>query len=192
MPNWVDRRTTRRAVWRAKRQAPPPRFANLLIGIILLACLVAVYAYMRWSAGPQITMAGKAWVIDGDTIEISGTRIRLEGIDAPELDQTCIDRQGKAWPCGRAASSELRTHMHGRDLTCNATGRDKYQRVLAVCLLPDGAEINAWMVRQGWALAYGFANKYASEQADAERASRGMWSGSFVQPSQWRHDHEKR
>lgn len=159
----------------------------MLIGIVLLACLLGFYAYMQWNAEPRAAIIGNAWVIDGDTIEISGTRIRLEGIDAPELDQTCTDLEGKTWACGRAALGELKAHIRGRELTCNGRARDRYKRVLAVCALPDGTAINAWMVQQGWAVAYGFAKVYASEQADAAQAKRGLWAGSFVPPSQWRH-----
>ena len=159
---------------------------------MLAACLIGFYAYYHRTARnarnavPQPAIIGKAWVIDGDTIEISGTRIRLEGIDAPESDQTCTDPKGKTWPCGRAATSELKAHIRGRELTCNRRAFDRYRRVLAVCSLPDGSDINAWMVRQGWALAYGFAKMYATEEAEAEAAKRGIWAGSFVPPWQWR------
>jgi endonuclease YncB( thermonuclease family) len=159
----------------------------LLIGIVLLACLLGVYAYMRWNAEPQAAIIGKAWVVDGDTIEISGTRIRLEGIDAPELDQICTKPDGKTWACGRAALGELRAHIHDQELTCNGRALDRYRRVLAVCALPDGSDINAWMVQQGWAVAYGFARVYESEQENAAQAKRGLWAGTFVPPSQWRH-----
>ena len=67
----------------------------MLIGIVLLACLLGFYAYMQWNAEPRAAIIGNAWVIDGDTIEISGTRIRLEGIDAPELDQPAPIRRGR-------------------------------------------------------------------------------------------------
>ena len=82
--------------------------AGVLLGIILFACLLALYVYTRWNTEPQTPITGKAWVIDGDTIVISDTHIRLEGIDAPESDQSCTDAQGKR---GRAeerrrASSE--------------------------------------------------------------------------------------
>jgi endonuclease YncB( thermonuclease family) len=63
------------------------------------------------------------------------------------------------------AANELRAHIRGRELTCNRRAFDRYKRVLAVCLLPDGSDMNAWMVRQGWALAYGFAKTYATEEA---------------------------
>jgi endonuclease YncB( thermonuclease family) len=69
--------------------------AELLIGLVLIAGGLGYYAYRHWNASPPPAIVGKAWVIDGDTINISGTHIRLEGIDAPELDQPCTDSKGK-------------------------------------------------------------------------------------------------
>jgi endonuclease YncB( thermonuclease family) len=160
--------------------------ARIFVGVVLAACLLAFYAYKRANAPPPTTIAGKAWVIDGDSIEIAGTRIRLEGIDAPETDQACTDARGKPWPCGRATTNELRAHIRDRALTCNSRALDRYRRSLAVCSLPDGSDINAWMVRQGWAVAYGFSGLYVSQQMEAEKAKQGIWAGGFTLPSQWR------
>jgi len=162
----------------------------LLVGIIFAACLLGFYAYKHWNTEPQVPIVGKAWVIDGDTIVISDTHIRLEGIDAPESDQTCTDPIGKTWPCGKTAANQLREHIRGEELTCQRRALDKYNRVIAVCTLPDGSDINAWLVRQGWALAYGFARTYEFEEAEAKAAKRGVWAGTFVSPVQWRQDHK--
>jgi endonuclease YncB( thermonuclease family) len=164
---------------------------NAIVGAILFACLVALYVYTRWNTEPQTPITGKAWVIDGDTIVISDTHIRLEGIDAPESDQSCTDAQGKPWPCGRTAASELRAHISGQELTCQPRALDKYKRVLAVCTLSDGSDVNAWLVQQGWAIAFGYAGTYEAEEAQAKSASRGIWAGTFQSPSQWRQDHKE-
>jgi len=164
---------------------------RLLVGIILLACLIGFSVYKYWTTPPPAAIVGKAWVIDGDTISISETHIRLEGIDAPELEQTCADANAKPWPCGRASANELKAHIRGQELTCQSRALDKYKRVLAVCTLPDGSDINAWMVQQGWAVAYGFANTYESEEDAAKAARRGIWAGTFVPPSQWRQEHNE-
>src|SRR5258708_1250180 len=82
-------------------------------------------------------------------------RIRLKGIDAPEWKQTCTDPKGQAWSCGQAGAQELQSHIGGRELTCARHGVDRYNRILAVCSAPDGSDVNAWIVRQGWALASG-------------------------------------
>jgi endonuclease YncB( thermonuclease family) len=138
---------------------------------------------------PLAPYVGTAWVADGDSVEVSGTRIRLEGIDAPELDQTCLDPDGRSWSCGRTAAQELRAHVRGRELTCKPTAADRYRRVLAVCALPDGSDVNAWMVRQGWAVVTGYAGSYQSEQEEARGARRGLWAGSFDWPWDWRRRH---
>jgi endonuclease YncB( thermonuclease family) len=159
-------------------------FDSRPIAFVLLVVLLAAYAYEHWD--PQLPLIGRARVIDGDTIDIAGTRIRLEDIDAPEANQTCVDPRGQAWPCGKTATDELRAHINGREVNCKANGFDRYRRVLAVCSLPDGSDVNAWMVQQGWALATGFLKSYGSEEAEAETAKRGIWAGRFMPPAQWR------
>ena len=159
---------------------------ELLICLIIIAAGLGYYAYKHWNAVPPPAIIGKAWVIDGDTINISGTHIRLDGIDAPETDQPCTDSSGKTWSCGKAAADELKARIRAQELTCESKAFDKYKRVIAVCTLSDGSDINAWMVQQGWAVAYGYANTYESEEAQARAAKRGIWAGSFVMPSQWR------
>ncbi|WP_349629888.1 thermonuclease family protein [Bradyrhizobium sp. G127] len=159
--------------------------------VIVLIGSLGVYVAERWMRVPDAPVIGSAFVADGDTLTIAGTRIRLIDIDAPELDQNCLDAQGRDWPCGRQASAQLRSHIRGRDLTCQPNSRDQYGRSLATCTLPDGANINAWMVEQGWAVTSGQANVYGAQQADAKSARRGLWTGSFTPPRQWRQQHPR-
>jgi len=169
--------------WRRRRDN-----IDLWVAIAIVAGLAGYQIYQHWNAEPRPPIIGRARVIDGDSLEIGGTRIRLEGIDAPELEQTCTDSKGWSWPCGRAATRELRAHIHGQELDCDNLGLDRYQRVLAVCALPDGSGINPWLVQQGWAVASGLA--YDSEQSEAQSAHRGIWAGSFMPPWQWRQRHQ--
>ena len=133
-------------------------------------------------------IVGSARIIDGDTIDIHGTRIRLQGIDAPESDQSCVDAGHRAWRCGKVATRALVGYVGGRPLHCRSSGFDRYRRVLAACALPDGSDINAWMVRQGWALAY-YSDTYRPQEAQAHAAKRGIWAGTFMPPWEWRHRH---
>jgi endonuclease YncB( thermonuclease family) len=142
----------------------------------------------RWPAWIHGNIAGKVRVIDDDTIVMAGTHIRLNGIDAPESDQTCTDAANQAWLCGKAATRALQALMAGRPLNCETSGHDRYHRVLAVCTLPDGTDINAWMVQPGWALAY-YSHRYDPEEAEAHAAKRGIWASSFIPPWEWRHRH---
>jgi endonuclease YncB( thermonuclease family) len=163
--------------------------------ILLLALALSVHAYQRATtvepAGarhPQVhrEIVGKAWVIDGDTIDVARTRIRLLGLDAPESDQSCTDAAGKRWYCGHAATHALIRHLAGQQLRCVGTAFDRYRRLLAVCTLPDGADVNAWLVREGWAPTY-HSSLYRTQEAEARDAKRGIWSGSFIPPWEWRH-----
>ena len=158
---------------------------------MVLIVSLGIYMVERWMRPPDAPIVGNAFVADGDTLTISGTRIRLIDIDAPELDQTCLDGQGYDWPCGRQASSQLRSLTRGRDLSCQPKSHDQYGRTLATCTLPDGLNVNAWMVEQGLAVISGYANIYGPEQTGAKSARRGIWAGSFTPPRQWRQQHPR-
>jgi endonuclease YncB( thermonuclease family) len=156
-------------------------------GLWLVAGVLGVGTF--WYFGPAQsnaqTIAGQASVIDGDTIEIHGTRIRLFGIDAPEGGQTCT-LQGKAFPCGRRASFALADKIGRQVVECQPKDRDRYGRVVAVCRI-GGEDINGWMVAQGWALAYRYYSlDYVSQEQRAESAKAGMWQGQFQAPWDWR------
>src|SRR5262249_36879565 len=131
----------------------------------------------------------RAWVVDGDTIRIDGIPIRLEGIDAPEKAQACTTAGGRPWPCGQVATRRLRDRIGARPVTCRPRALDRYRRVLARCRLPDETDLNAWLVREGWAVASGFSRVYAAEEAEAMAARRGIWAGPFMTPSEWRRQH---
>src|SRR6516162_6703576 len=103
--------------------------AQWLIYIVLIIGGLSYYGYKQWNAPPPTAIVGKAWVIDGDTVVISDIHIRLEGIDAPEADQTCTDANGKSWPCGQTATRELRSLMP-RAVAATAQSRDRSGRPL--------------------------------------------------------------
>lgn len=184
MAAWANRPGARRYGRRRGDSRP-------LVAVVLLLALLGVYACRQWATAPTSPVIGSARVLDGDSLDISGAHIRLEAIDAPESDQTCVDAKGQTWSCGKAAAQELRRHVAGRELTCAVSGLDRYQRMLAFCSAPDGSDVNAWMVRQGWALAFGDGWRYRSEQREAEAAKRGIWAGTFLPPSEWRRRHSQ-
>jgi endonuclease YncB( thermonuclease family) len=125
-------------------------------------------------------------VPDGDSLERGGLRLRLYGIDAPELKQTCKDGQGNDYPCGEQARTALRELVSGKDVVCKGRGEDKFGRVLAVCEAGD-VEINTEMVRLGWAVAYSAHSvRYVLAERDARNNQRGIWWGEFEQPREFR------
>ena len=122
-------------------------------------------------------LVGAARIIDGDTIEIAGERVRLEGIDAPETAQTCGRGGRRQWQCGRTAARVLTKLVSGQSVTCNSRGADKYGRMVGVCFVGD-LDINAEMVRRGQAWAYvKYSSRYVNEEAEARAQRIGIWQG---------------
>jgi endonuclease YncB( thermonuclease family) len=137
------------------------------------------------------TITGQASVIDGDTIEIHGTRIRLHGIDAPESGQACTT-QGKTYRCGQQAAFALADKIKGGAVECRKKDLDQYGRIVARCSVRD-EDINGWMVAQGWALAYRqYSMDYVGQEARAKNLKLGIWQGEFEVPSDWRRNHPGR
>jgi endonuclease YncB( thermonuclease family) len=137
--------------------------------------------------GPEpASIAGVAEVIDGDTIVIGGTRIRLEGIDAPEAGQTCRRKWFGSWPCGAAATDALQALLAGKTVTCEPRGLDKYGRTLAACFA-DGRDVNAAMVRQGLAWAFvKYSATYVKEEAEARAQGLGIWQAPSMPAWEYR------
>ncbi|MFC7048335.1 thermonuclease family protein [Emcibacter nanhaiensis] len=132
------------------------------------------------------TISGPAVVIDGDTLSIHSRRIRLQGIDAPELSQNCA-RNGNAYSCGHEAKRYLESLIAGRPVTCHSGEQDEYGRAVAKCFVGGGTDLNARMVERGQAIAYlYFSRDYAAEQSRAKEAGRGIWNGEFLEPYEYR------
>jgi endonuclease YncB( thermonuclease family) len=139
------------------------------------------------------TIQGRASVIDGDTIEIAGQRVRFNGIDAPELSQQCEDAQGFRYQCGAAAAEALDDFLaKSRPIRCEFVEWDRYGRYVGNCFRADGQSVAAWLVESGHALDWPkySGGAYAGEQASAQQAKRALWSGSFQEPWEWRSSHQ--
>jgi endonuclease YncB( thermonuclease family) len=139
---------------------------------------------------PQLVHAadvtGVAKIREGDTIQIGNSRIRLGGIDAPSVDQLCLNTKGERWTCGVAARDELIKHAGDKSWTCHLGTTDRRGRSVARCEV-DGEDIQKWMVRNGWALSYQrFSHDYDADEAAAREAKSGMWQGAFIAPWDWR------
>jgi endonuclease YncB( thermonuclease family) len=149
----------------------------------LVAVLFGLCALLVWRLDEVSlrSVAGAALVVDGDTLEMAGVRVRLRGIDAFERDQTC--RRNEAdYACGAEASRALAELVRGGGVTCAGRTTDRWGRLLALCEA-RGRDLNAAMVASGWALAYG---DFDGEERAARLDRRGAWQGEFATPADWR------
>lgn len=132
---------------------------------------------------------GRASVVDGDTIEIAGERIRFDGIDAPESNQTCRNEIGTIYRCG-AASAEFLDQLlaTSRPVQCEFVEWDQYGRFVGDCYLADGRNVNSTLVREGHAVDWPRHSdgRYSAEQTAARRDGKGMWRGEFTMPWDFR------
>jgi len=152
-----------------------------VVQTIIVALAVACCA----SACAQ-TLAGTATITDADTIVVGGETIRLQGVDAPETDQICLDSRGALWNCGIDARDRLVRYIGSRQTSCVTNDKDVFGRWLATCST-NGGDLSAWLVREGLALAFvRYSSAYAPEEVTARSAQKGMWAGAFIAPWDWR------
>ncbi len=141
------------------------------VATIALVCLLPCFA-----------MAEEVTVMDGDTLRIGAVRVRLWGIDAPELRQTCGDLGA-----GRMATDALAGFIGDQQVTCEAVDTDRYGRTVATCAV-DGADLGSMMVRAGWARDYArySGGHYRQDEAAAQDRRTGMWAADCVAHLDWR------
>lgn len=153
-------------------------FARVL-GTLALVAVVG-------SGANAASISGTASVIDGDTIEIHGNRIRFHAIDAIESRQRCLMPTGKVWNCGRASTLALADRIGRSPVTCEVRDVDRYGRLVAICR-SGKADLNAWLVANGWALAYRrYGRDYVAQENAARKARLGIWASQFQMPWDWR------
>jgi endonuclease YncB( thermonuclease family) len=129
---------------------------------------------------------GQASVVDGDTIEVHGQRIRFAYIDAPDSDQICGAADGTTWRCGSASAFFLADLIGEKMVNCHVFYIDEYGRAIATCTV-DGESLNARLVSEGLAVAERHYSEQYVPQEDAARAEGlGMWQGNFDMPWDWR------
>lgn len=146
---------------------------------VLLLLLPAVAHAADISGVPKIR--------EGDHVLIGNTRIRLGGIDAPSVDQLCLNTNGERWTCGVAARDELIKRFGGKHWSCHTRGAiDRRGRTVARCSA-DGEDIQKWLVSNGWALAFTrISRDFEADEKAAREAKAGMWQGAFIAPWDWR------
>ncbi len=162
--------------------------ADAMVFVTLLVMVILALNRTGWLAPER----GSFIAIDGDSLRKGESEYRLHAIDAPELHQTCVSSSGADYPCGREAHKVLRTLVSGHDLTCRILETDRYGRFVGSCSAAE-IDINAEMVRQGWAIAYRqHGLDYAAAESEARNARRGIWQGRFETPEDWRAEHRNK
>ena len=163
-------------------------FKTLSILSVICFCVV-LSGSLLWNKlaanGTSENIEGTARVIDGDTLEIGNSKIRIHGIDAPESAQTCL-KNSIPWLCGREATAKMRELVMGAEVRCQRIDTDRYGRIVGKCFThkSDIAEV---MVSEGMALAYRqYSKYYIGAEASAKASKIGLWSGEFIPPWDWR------
>jgi endonuclease YncB( thermonuclease family) len=153
---------------------------------MFMRILFAILVFLLPAMAQAADISGIAKVREGDTVQIGNSRIRLGGIDAPSVDQLCLNNDGERWTCGIAARDELIKHADNKTWTCHVVQTDRRGRAVARCEV-DGEDIQKWMVKSGWALSYlRFSHDYDADEKAAREAKAGMWQGAFIAPWDWR------
>lgn len=142
--------------------------------------LIALFALLLPAIADAADITGIPKIREGDYVQIGNARIRLGGIDAPAVDQLCLNTKGERWSCGAAARDELIKHAGNKSWSCHS------RQAVARCEV-DGEDIQKWLVRNGWALAYVRVSRdYEADEKAAREARAGMWQGAFIAPWDWR------
>jgi endonuclease YncB( thermonuclease family) len=154
--------------------------------IAAIAITISLVGLVAAQTPSTYDIAGRASVIDADTVEIHGQRIRIFGVDAPEKRQPCFDADGVKWSCGQRSALLVSEFIRDRPVQCRSKDHDRYGRVVAQCWVA-GVDIGEWLVSNGLAVAY---RRYASDYIGAEQGAKnrhaGIWSGRFDLPWEWR------
>ena len=147
--------------------------------IFILCSLSSLFLFSNNLFASHVT------VIDGDTIRLGDVKIRFSGIDAPEINQTCVASEGKV-ACGKISRDLLIEKVTNNKISCTDEGKDFYGRVLGECFV-NGESLSSYLVREGFAFAYRkYSNKYIEDEDYAKFNKLGMWSMEFQYPWDYR------
>jgi endonuclease YncB( thermonuclease family) len=158
-------------------------FATMKLSMRSLVLLAVLSASQSFAASVTVK--------DGGTVQLGGVTYRLDGIDAPELDQICIDEHADNWACGVEARDQLSKLIGGRDVRCEdlGLGTTYKKRHVGICTVEgETAPLNQFVVRQGFALNFEpyARGRFKDDEAGAKDNRRGLWKGCFVAPSEFR------
>ena len=169
------------------------RWMKRLWALLILAVLLLILALLRPSETLVTADGTRVYVVDGDSLRIGPRDVRLKGIDAVELRQSCNGADGGQWSCGVEARQALQDLVARGDLRCQASEGDQFGRAIALCSVTGVSDVAAALVVAGWAMSGdgARAGDYADEQRRAKSASKGIWRGTFERPAEWRKAHPR-
>jgi endonuclease YncB( thermonuclease family) len=149
-----------------------------------LILITAIFlASQSWAAAPNVR--------DGGTLQFAGVTYRLAAIDAPALDQLCIDEHADAWTCGVEARDRLASLIGNRQVRCEDLGADSTSRTrhTGICTVEgETVSLNQILVRQGFALNFepSAKGRFKEDEASAKDGRQGLWKGCFLAPQEFR------
>ena len=168
---------------------------KIKIFLLISICLIFFFLTYNDVKSEEVKIiSGIAKVTDGDTIQIEDKKIRFFGIDAPENKQQCrkpwltisFISFSKDYPCGQISTNKLKKKINDKLVTCKWNNKDRYKRYIAECF-KNKTNINAWMVKNGYAVAYRkYSKKFVSQELFAKKEKLGLWSGTFLMPWDYR------
>ena len=157
-----------------------------LVKFFALVLIVVLGIHLLSKDVSMVSASENVYVVDGDSFEIDGKRIRLVGIDSPEYKQFCYNEKHQKYDCGIKAKEYMEKMVFSKRVECKEESVDMYGRSLSVCFA-DGKNLNEEMVKAGWALAYrDDGDKYTSLEQEAKARKRGVWQGRFMRPELYR------
>jgi endonuclease YncB( thermonuclease family) len=150
-------------------------------------CILATLYLFTLSPGGAEVLRGAVEIVDGDTLRLEGRVVRLDGIDAPEQDQSCRRTNGDDWPCGAWVAAQVAAETRGAVVSCAGDETDRYCRLLARCATETGQDLGDWLVSGGMARAYRqYSMAYAAQEDAARAAGVGLWAGAWSAPADHR------
>ena len=162
--------------------------------LIIICSIFFILTYNDVRSEEIKEISGNAKIIDGDTIKINSKKIRLYGIDAPELKQKCKKPYltiifftfTKDYPCGKISTQKLQKKINNKVITCKILDVDRYKRLIGECYKRN-LNLNSWLVSNGYAVAYRkYSKKYISNEINAKNEKKGLWQGKFEMPWDFR------
>lgn len=151
-----------------------------------LMLILTPLVWLAMTSGTQAQIIlGQPVAIDGDTLDFGGTRVRLLGIDAPEVNQTCL-RNGETWACGQQAKAALASLIDGQRVNCQQLDTDQYGRAVAICTA-GRVDLADALATVGLAIALPqFSQNYIERADRARQLGVGIWAGEFQLPADFR------